>query len=124
LFCKRSFVQGLQVYSFRTHDDVPTQAEKYCQLVCNALSILPEQQQIWWDTYCENEGVSKKKKADNNMFETLNVQYELWRDDEELNAVGLQSMMQYKNEDDEEEAENPLPDGNGDDDILEKYTEI
>jgi len=32
--------------------------------------------------------------------------------------------MQYENEDDEEEAENPLPDGNSDDDILEKYTEI
>ena len=22
-----------------------------CQLVCNALSIMPEKQQIWWDTY-------------------------------------------------------------------------
>ena len=74
--------------------------------------------------YCENEGVSKQKKADNIMFDTLNVRHELWSDDEELNAVGLQCMMQYENEDDEEEAENPLPDGNSDDDILEKYTEI
>jgi len=58
------------------------------------------------------------------MFDTLNVQHELWSDDEEINAVGLQCMMHCENEDDEEEAENPLPDGNDDDDILEKYTEI
>ena len=58
------------------------------------------------------------------MFETLHVWHELWSDDKETDAVGLQSMMQYENEDDEEEAENPLPDGNSDDDILEQYTEV
>ena len=51
------------------------------------------------------------------MFETIHVQHELWSNEEENDAAGFQDMMQYKNIEDEDGAENPLPDGNGDDEI-------